>query len=524
MDQYSLFAMLAPVACALTLITTVYCFRHQNTPAAKPLGYTTLFTGLYILANFLELTNPTPSGTLLFAKICYIFIGLITISWFIFALTFTHKKEKFSKSILLMNLIPLVTVVLLFTRSGQHFIWNSFEFIPVSHGFLYMKVTTYGFFFWIFWIQAYLLILGSGIMALWVSFFERNRFRSQAVLVAVASFFPLVINAIYVLHLVPGLQKDFSPLAYACSVALMTFSIFKFRLLDLSPFARSVLIDEMTDGMLTLSKQRQIVDFNKAAEKILKLDGATRSAGSLTDELILPCIDTLENDPASDLFQTELKMGAGLEAAYYDMQIRRLRNQTDAAVVGYLILLHSITEHKNLLQRIQVLAEHDILTGLFNRKYFEEAANQLIQCGGGVFSILMTDIDYFKDVNDSVGHRGGDQVLQAVAQRLQKTLRSGDIIGRFGGDEFVVLLPDTTAESAKALADRLCASIAESPYHTDENAEFSLSISVGISEFSEENKGTLDQIIVQADQALYQAKTEGRNRAVVYERRNPVQN
>lgn len=516
MDQYSLFALLAPFGCAITIATSVYCFRHQNTPAARPLGFTTLSTGLYILANFLELMNSTQSGTLFMGKICYVFISLITISWFSFALAFSNRKGRLGAYLLPLFIIPLITVIFIFFPSTEHLIWKSYVLEPVTHGFLHLSVISYGPFFWVFWIQAYLLILGSGLLALWTSFIERNRFRVQAILVAIASFFPLVINAIYVLHLVPGWQKDYSPLGYACSVALITFSIFKFQLLDLSPFARSVLIDEMTDGMLTLNKKKQIVDYNHAAVKILRLDDPGISFDSLTKELILPHIDHMDVELISDLFQTEVKIGEGEDTVYYDLQIRRLRNQTDEAVVGYLILLHSITEHKNLLQKIRVLAEHDMLTGLFNREYFEETANQLIHCGDGVFSILMIDIDYFKDVNDSVGHRGGDQVLQAVAQRLQKSLRSGDIIGRFGGDEFVVLLPDTTAETAKILADRLCTSVAESPYRTDENAEFSLSISVGISEFSEKNSGSLDHIVVQADQALYQAKTEGRNRSVIY--------
>ena len=517
MDQYSLFILLSPFASAMMIATSVYCFRHQNLPTAKPLGLTTLFEAVYIISNALELASPTESGTLFFAKLCYVCISMITIYWLAFALAFSRQDGKWrSKYFYALWLIPFCAVVLVFTNSYHHLIWNSYEFFRVSHGFLYMKVTSYGSFFWVFWIQAYLLILITALLAVWTSFVQRNRYRIQAILIFIASLFPLSINMIYVFHLIPGLQKDFSPLAYALSGGLMVFSIFRFQLLDLLPFARSVVIDEMADVMLTLNKERKIVDYNRAAITVLHLDQFSHRINQTISGLIFPYLDRLEKEPVQDLLKTEVRIDLNDKLAYFDLQIRRLRNQFDAEVVGYLILLHSITEHKNLLQEIRVLAEHDMLTGLFNRSYFEEVANQMIRTGNNVFSILMIDIDCFKNINDSIGHRGGDQILQAIARRMQKSLRSNDIIGRFGGDEFVVLLPRTESNMAKILADRLCSLISASPFQTDEKAVFSLSISVGISEYSEEYGGSLEQILVQADQALYQAKTQGRNRSHIY--------
>ena len=517
MDQYSFFVLLVPLGCAITVVTAIYCFRHQNTPAAKPLGYTTLFTALYIIFNTLELTNPTEGGTVFFATICYACIGVVTVNWIRFALTFSERYlGALRKFHFLLYVVPVLAVVFAFTNSYHHLIWNSYEFIPVSHNFLYMKVTSYGSFFWVFWVQSYLLMIISAFWAIWTSITQRNRYRTQAILIAISSLFPLLVNSIYVLHLIPGLQKDFSPLAYALGGAIMAYSIFQYQLLELQPFARSIMIDEIADVMLTLDKEKRIIDFNRSSINVLKLKRGSRTVSPLVRELIFPYLDQFSDEPVNDLLKSEVKIDSGETAAYYDMQVRRLRNQIDGQVVGYLVLLHSITEHKNLLKEIRVMAEHDMLTGLYNRNYFEEAANRLIKVGEDEFSVLMIDIDFFKSVNDSVGHRAGDQVLQAISQKLQATLREKDIIGRFGGDEFVVLLPETSADNARVLADRLCAAVAAEPYQVKEGVEFSLSISIGISEFSGKNNNSLEQVIVQADQALYRAKSSGRNCAVIF--------
>ena len=126
----------------------------------------------------------------------------------------------------------------------------------------------------------------------------------------------------------------------------------------------------------------------------------------------------------------------------------------------------------------------------------------------------MLDIDHFKKVNDTYGHEAGDRALQHVAEIMRSSLREIDILGRMGGEEFAVLMPNTTLEDAVLLAERIRLAIANSPFDTSCQA-LTLTVSIGAEIFTAEMSG-LDELLRNADVALYRAKHSGRNCVVAY--------
>jgi len=156
-------------------------------------------------------------------------------------------------------------------------------------------------------------------------------------------------------------------------------------------------------------------------------------------------------------------------------------------------------------------ANYDSLTGLYNRRsWFDQAVQELAKAEryNHPMSVLMMDIDHFKKVNDLYGHNCGDEVLQRAAQIFKKTLREIDIIGRYGGEEFVVILPNTNEENALLVAERIREKIANEPISfNDLNVD--LTISLGVALFGRDD--TLDKLVDRADTFLYQAKNEGRD-------------
>jgi len=163
------------------------------------------------------------------------------------------------------------------------------------------------------------------------------------------------------------------------------------------------------------------------------------------------------------------------------------------------------------------LAVTDPLTGLSNRRYLDNHLNVLFNrsmARGRPLSILITDIDRFKQVNDTYGHDGGDQVLKEFANRVRSTVRGADLACRFGGEEFVVVMPDTSPEVAAAVAERLRAAIENAPFLLKSSGEtLNITASFGISSRIA-SIITPDQLMKQADLALYEAKNTGRNRVV----------
>jgi len=163
------------------------------------------------------------------------------------------------------------------------------------------------------------------------------------------------------------------------------------------------------------------------------------------------------------------------------------------------------------------MASIDELTRLHNRRYlrshfkceFERARE-----GGKPLSLIVLDVDHFKKVNDTHGHAVGDEVLVELANRIKKLTRSSDLPARFGGEEFVVVMPETDPEIAKTVAERLRHGMANEPFETSRDAlALSITISVGIANMSDQIEDP-DELFRLADEALYKAKDGGRNRVV----------
>jgi two-component system cell cycle response regulator len=163
------------------------------------------------------------------------------------------------------------------------------------------------------------------------------------------------------------------------------------------------------------------------------------------------------------------------------------------------------------------LAVTDALTGLNNRRYLDNHLNVLFNrsmARGKPLSVLITDIDRFKQVNDTYGHDAGDEVLKEFANRIRSTVRGADLACRYGGEEFVVVMPDTSPEVAAAVAERLRASIEDNGFTLKSaGEELKVTASFGIAS-RQSSVLTPDQLMKQADLALYEAKNTGRNRVV----------
>lgn len=176
-----------------------------------------------------------------------------------------------------------------------------------------------------------------------------------------------------------------------------------------------------------------------------------------------------------------------------------------------------ITSRKNREVLLKNQATRDPLTSLYNRRYFEDEVNKRIanaRLNNGTYCVLMTDVDLFKRVNDTYGHKTGDKVLIELAGACERALRDNDIVARYGGEEFVIYLDDVTIEKAQTVAERLRETIAGLQVPSDDGRTVTFTISIGIS--SSKVSDNIDTLIKTADEALYKAKQNGRNRVEVF--------
>ncbi|MEP7135422.1 MAG: diguanylate cyclase [Chloroflexota bacterium] len=208
-----------------------------------------------------------------------------------------------------------------------------------------------------------------------------------------------------------------------------------------------------------------------------------------------------------------LKISHQIENSQRDAEIQRLQNAK---------LQQEIDEHKRTHAILENLATRDPLTNLFNRRHFLTLAEQEWKRAtryNHPISVLMMDVDHFKQINDQFGHAAGDQALITVANLLQAVLRTTEIAGRYGGDEFAVVLPETNGAKALIVGKRIHEKFLKHTVHAETGMGFKMELSIGVADFPNENGrpvSSLNELLNQADQALYVAKRSNNNRTHLY--------
>ncbi|MBM9515109.1 response regulator [Desulfogranum marinum] len=235
----------------------------------------------------------------------------------------------------------------------------------------------------------------------------------------------------------------------------------------------------------------------------------------------LRSIEVLENVPIffiSSINDKEttlnfFKVGANdyLPKPFFEEEFR-------ARIVTHLRNRKYTKELEKLNSRLEFQADHDSLTGLYNRGYLQRELSTIFtqsQYGQGNLCCMLIDLDYFKKVNDDFGHAFGDLVLQKFAKIMTNNSRGSDIIARFGGEEFAILMLDTDLKGCLLLAEQI-RTAAEGYIYNDGNTELQVTISSGLSSLNDHEIKNVDDLFSKADKALYAAKNNGRNRVEVY--------
>lgn len=239
-------------------------------------------------------------------------------------------------------------------------------------------------------------------------------------------------------------------------------------------------------------------------------------------DLKSPAFIIWEQRPFLFKFGSNRPITSASDFMYQNVTLFPLASLTDK-VEQMCIVVYDVTDEalnkkgmETLNKQLQKMSRIDGLTGLFNRRYWEEQfsnEHKRVIRNSSKATTIMLDIDHFKAVNDTYGHPAGDQVIKMLAKIIKKSIRETDVCGRYGGEEFAILLPDTDSKSARLVAERI-RGVTEQYTCVHEGTEINFTISLGLAEFHptySEHMTWLEQ----ADQALYKAKESGRNRVCV---------
>jgi diguanylate cyclase (GGDEF)-like protein/PAS domain S-box-containing protein len=527
---------------------------HPYTGVLAISAFTTLITSLIILRR--DVTGSTALGGVLLAsfiwsgsyamtwalidlqekvlwlKIMYIGVVSVPALFLIFTLQITqHDDWLTSRNLAVLALEPFTILALLWLDAP--FMFDQINL--AQRGSFTVLHLERGPGFWLNTIYSYALIL-LAFIALGAGSLRTNRFfRRQYLIILIGSVIPFAASLFTQARYEELAGLDMAPISFAVMSILYAYAVFRHQFMDLLPVARGRLIESMSDGVLVVDAKGRIVDINPAMKSFLDDEPATLIGRNISEVL------NLWSHNADQLLEgfetrTELKF-RGKPTRYLDLRITPLYNDGDA-LNGRLIVFRDMTDRKiveqnlrramdrlqgqlieigTLQSQLREQAIRDALTNVFNRRYLEETLERELSRAereSYPLCIIMMDLDYFKDVNDTYGHEAGDVVLKALAETVMRQSRHGDFVCRYGGEEFVLVMPNIGIETARQRAEELHQTVnsLNIPYGS---FNLTTTISMGVAAYPEHGK-TKEELLRSADRAMYIAKNTGRNRVVVY--------
>lgn len=516
----------------LSLMTGVIAWQRKSLMAGKLLTLFMLSICIWALFSGIEAGSTGLSNKVFWSKMEYLgFVWASPLCFFFVMAYSNHWKWIKPYSIVIIATISIITLALAWTNESHGLIWNAFH---PGNARLNLIIYEHGTWFFIYITFQLVLFCISLVILLKDLRYQKSPYRQQTITILAAIILPAVVGILYSIRISPIPGLDWMPICTFFTGLLFTWSIFQFRLLDLVPIAREMLVEQMLDGMIVLDDQQRIIDINPSARRMIR-NGSSVVIGDSLSTVLPGLYATLTGSKSRSTTQILAFQETSTDQRYVDVRFSIIQGGKTGTKCS-LLILRDITRRKTIedslnkanqelekrLEEIQKLQNQlreesirDPLTNLYNRRYLEDSLRREFAHAARdhyPVSIIMADIDHFKKVNDTYGHTVGDVVLQKLSGLFISSFRVEDIVCRYGGEEFIVVMPGTTAETAFLRTENF-RQVVESTLMDIAEKKVSITISAGVAVFPE-NGDTVDGVIKKADQALYQAKSAGRNRVI----------
>ena len=520
------------ICCGSSFLVALLVFQRQNVKGGVALALLMLEFSLWAGANAVRFSVAEPASQALWLRLSHALLAPAPLTFFIFVAQLTDADRWLTNfNLLLLAVEPFLTVFFIATNEAHGLYYGSFQTVEI--GGVREIAWGRGPWFWVNTVASYLFILATCITLVRAALRAGPFVRLQLLTVLAGCLLPWAVN-VYALFR-PGLarQLELTPVAATASGLIFAYALFRRRLLDIAPVARSALFEKLGDAVLVVDAGGRLVDFNAAAQQLLQLGGD--ASGRTLGEVAPGWRDLaaqLKDFSPQDHIELQGRLDPG---RFYDVSVSPLRDSRDRRS-GYLVSLREVTERKqaemeakrmNLRLRRQVRkisslhaelreqAIRDALTGLYNRRYLDETLEREFsraRRGGYPISIIMADVDDFKRVNDTYGHKAGDRVLEALGEVIRRQVRAGDIPCRYGGEEFVIVMPETPLETALERAEQIRLRFDAARFFRAQGGVVP-TLSIGVAAYPADGRNP-GKVLHAADQAMYRAKSRGGDRAL----------
>ncbi|MEA4908539.1 MAG: histidine kinase N-terminal 7TM domain-containing protein [Anaerolineaceae bacterium] len=505
---------------AILLLLGLICWPRRSEPAVQIFLVTLALQFIWTLGFLLEIASPGLEAKVFWSDLQFLGIAFLPLSLLALSLYFTHNDRYLVRWMIVLGMVPLLTNLVIWTNPWHH-LFRGRPYIIFSGPFPILHNAYGPWFYWVHSWYGYALLAGSLWLLARSILVSQELYRRQVYTLLGSILFPTLVDFLYVAGISPIPQFNFTTIAFSISGIFIANAILRFRLFDILPVAKGVIFESIEEGVIICDTHNRLIDLNPAVQRITGITPSGNIGQPVTRVFDpIPALVEQLKDTTPGEADVQIEQDSGWR--YYHIHRTPIHSHHDR-LMGQVFILHDITEQTRLYHEVQQLATFDPLTNTYNRRVFQELSKKEIQRLRRYpqdLSLILVDIDQFKRVNDAFGHQVGDQVLKAMAEICQALIRSMDILGRYGGEEFVILLPETSAESAREIAERLREKISQTPFGETREPIY-ITASFGVATFGTDNPGEFEELFYHADLALYRAKNHGRNQVAVIDHFGP---
>ncbi len=510
------------ITAGIVALTAWLVWSRRQTPGGYELFWLLCAILVWSFAAAMEAAAGILPLKIFWSKVEYLGATNTTPLLLVFSITFAHRGQWLTRrNLAILWIAPAAIFLLAVTNELHHLIWSGFTPSPIAGQNLY--IYQHGAAYWIYVSYTYLYAAAAAYVLIQEYQQSSHLYRRQSGAILFSMIFPWIGSSMYVFEFNPIPGLDTTPISFAFTAVFITWGIYSARFLDLIPIAHNVLLHSMQDGVIVTDPQNRVVEINPATAHLLK--HVELPIGKDVSETFKewPSLASVLTQKPDTPFEVTLN---GKPDRYFDVRVTPITNPRGNNE-GYLTVLHEITRRKLAeaaleakSHEMELQAITDDLTNLYNRRYinrlleheFKRSQRYILPLSLGLF-----DIDDFKQINDSFGHHVGDDVLRYVADVLHSNLRASDVAARFGGDEFMIILPQTDMNRAFRVMERLRIKVNDKPFG---DIQTCISFSAGLTSWSWEDSP--ETILKRVDSLLYQAKNQGRNRIVKSDKAVPM--
>lgn len=478
---------------AISIFLSIYSLFQRNSHVGYWYSWLCFGEGIYTAGYGMELACHSVEQTHYWLTVEM--LGGAYLPAFIILMAYTYRNHVKAPHWLTTTLLTIssATLIIQFGNNSHGLIFKSVE-LTQHEG---MSVSLLGFGPWFYVHMVYVnvaMVVSTGLFYQCWQQAPRNQ-KHQVLLILLGSLPPWIFYLTYLLGWAPyGL--DLSAFGFLIAGPLYGYSLFRYRFADLLPIARAQIFDNIDEGVMVVDTQWRVLDCNNQARQIFAI--------ALIDNIQI-CPPQLKKIAQQNITANESdRQQMHHHQHTFDIQCHPLRDS--ATLLGYVLMIRDVTEREQQLNLLQNHAEIDDLTGILNRRMILQELDQITQQQWNTssytyFSIILFDIDRFKDINDRQGHQIGDLVLKQLASLFQQQMQAHETFGRYGGDEFLILASGVQPSELEARAEQL---------RLFASGQLAVTLSMGVTHYQRHDTPRL--MLQRADHALYQAKAAGRDR------------